>query len=271
MKPFLSFLTFLIYSGLSFAIPPEPTPDENHPSLTEIWDIDGYDLEEPSEPTINQSENIFDIDLYLTAAEEDQADEKIRWEARLPNGKKLVSVRSRDRSKIGFRIPASATRPSQHSDNLWYADVTITGQQPGWVGQSYLGSALGLNQNAISFKQRIYMGGEEAWSFTRGLPFKGDPLVVSTDLNLDTGFFTPPEITLQMKSYQTTKSILASRNPPPKPMPFEGGLEYIDSPQKQDDSGPLLIIILLTAMVTLDPTAVSEPMHEYVQVRSYTY
>ena len=262
----------------------ETSPGERPPSFEEIWDIpeDANPIPEPypcligswpfdaddtpsDESTSDDDEgdivSSFDVDLFLVPEANDPAN-NVNWHIGLPTGVPLDQITNSEEeeegARQGVRIPALSVKPSGKYTDMYYFDIIITGYKPGYIGKTWLGKQLGLDQNPIQFTQRVYCGKEVAWSYTRNMKVRGEPLTMGSDLDMDRGLFQFPAIYLQMRSYDQTAGILTQRS---EPAPVEEELPYgADFTDGGDKSGigvdTLGIMAVACVLIFMgDPTA----------------
>ena len=285
MKTFLGLLlsgiTFLFsMATLSQSLPPPPY--EPIPSTELIWLLEsGEELDSERPP--QDLDLKLDIDLFVFPGQADSQNRNVYWTVLDINGKPLQRVTS-NKGHHGFRIPAAQTHPSDRFDNMQYFDVILVAKRPGWVGQSWLGTYLDVDQNPIEIAQRIYLGNEDvAWSHTLSLPLSGALVSEDEQFVLDMGENNPPGVNLQMRDYDTTVEILRSRNPVltfsmPRPEASGTGSPSLSPVNGGNHGGALpnadgVALLLMGTLLMADPaatTTVVEPSYDYVHSYSYT-
>ena len=225
------------------------------------------------EESENDSENEaagFCLDLFLIPEANDAAS-GVYWEISLPTGAPMDQVIDDEAvgASLGVRIPAIFIKPSNQYEGMYYFDVVVAGFKPGALGRTRFGKWLGLNQNPIHFVQRIYCAYNDAWSYSRNMKVRGEPLILSTDLTPDRGFFRFPAVSIQMRSYDQTASILKARTQPPllrEEIPYGADVTDGDNPETahpeqsldQTVRNMLVAAILYYGLIMVDPETAFE-------------
>ena len=208
-KMMFALLGLLFFPVVSIALESEATSNKAPLNVADIWSFEKDSYKEYGPRREDAFDNIFDIDVYINNAPDDDAP----WLARHLDGRPLEKITDEDGRK-GFRIPAGFSQPSRTLDNMWFVDVEIMGASPEASMESAIKSWPELDSTVINFQQRIYFGQFDSFSLTMHMTFEGESVIEETTVHEVEGAATTVGVDLNMRSYEDTKNILAARNPP---------------------------------------------------------
>lgn len=275
----LAYVGLFLVPALSYGLLSKATPEKVPSNIVDIWSFEQNPYKEHGPYPEKAYDNIFDVDVYLVNA----VDDNTPWMARLPDGRPLEQIISEDGQQKGYRVNADLSQPSRHLDNMWFVDVEILGVSAETLAEAASYAWTDINDQILCFQQRIYFGEYDPFSVTMHTTLPGSPLIeTTTERGAEGTAWASVGIDLKMRSCEDTRTILAARNPPVSAGPPAEGEDFTDfvsgnasmplsfQAASVSDAGTLMLAALLM-FLNMDSATFSDSVKHYVYDYSYSW